>query len=478
MNPYRQKWFIETAKAETGWVYNELPWFTVSQAKQANKIRQKLLQQFGNELQYSSNNTKPHLGPLSPGCQLCGTEAGIFHFLNSVCTRACFFCPQDRKSPEEHSPTTDFTSYDSDEDFIHFLKTFSIKGIGITGGEPLLVLDKLCVLMKAIRKHCGEHIHLRLYTNGDLAGPDVLRILQTAGLDEIRINVSARNYDLTPVRIAKSYIPVVTVEIPAIPEDFEIVKTLLLEMENIGVDYLNLIQLEISKDNFRSIGLHQYHVSHRQFMLPVFESEICALKLMLFKQAKHLRLPISYCGFPYRFEVTNMLRAKRYNQFGLKRWEEITEAGFIRSFNLKKDLKKIAQVLNLFENTLEATGLWWCNTTKTDLRFHHQLLPFIWQVFPDVTIQYYDQAMTKCTKDEFTLSRHLLAEASLSQAATRCWQQIYCEHHNEKEALQAFVRDYPVSQSQPLTYMKDEMRLIEQIGMWEKLEVRYPEPMG
>lgn len=138
MNSYRQKELIEAAKALTGWAYKKLPWFNSAEAVQADQRRQALLAQLAGALQYSSNGTKPHLGPLSPGCQLCGTEAQIFHFVNSACTRTCFFCPQDRTRNEETPSVTDETPFEIDDDFIFFLKTFAIQGIGFTGGEALL----------------------------------------------------------------------------------------------------------------------------------------------------------------------------------------------------------------------------------------------------------------------------------------------------------------------------------------------------
>jgi uncharacterized protein len=474
MNPYRQKQLIKAAKTQTGWAYSELPWFSPKQAEQANRIRQDLLVQFAGALRYSFNGTKPHLGPLSLGCQLCGTSNSIYHFINSACTRTCCFCPQDRSQNIDSPPEVDGIPFVKDEDFINYLKTFHIKRVGITGGEPLLVLDKLISRIKSIRKNLRDDVYIWLNTNGDLTTRETLLKLHAAGLNEIKFNICAQNYDLSAVKLALSYIPLVTVEIPAIPEDLEITKTAILEMEAIGVSFLNLIQLEISQDNYRKLGIHQFHLHHRQFMLPVFESEICALQLMLFRQEKGLRLPVSYCGFPYRFEMTNAMRSKRYNQFELKGWEEVTETGLIRTFALKNSTETATRVAQLLEKKSYSNGLWSLNADCSELTFHRKLLPLILDQTTHVVLQYLQKTLSDYAVDSMKWKYEVIAETLMSQTAIKCWRHLYIEHGNEREALKKFVRDYPLDKDSAVS-LKEEMEMLKQIGPLEIMDVRYPE---
>lgn len=84
------------------------------------------------------------------------------------------------------------------------MKTFNIKGVGFSGGEPLLVGDRLLAHISAIRQELGESIYLWMYTNGDMVNREVLQKLRAAGLDEIRFDLSARSYNLDPVILAKN----------------------------------------------------------------------------------------------------------------------------------------------------------------------------------------------------------------------------------------------------------------------------------
>jgi hypothetical protein len=211
-------------------------------------------------------------------------------------------------------------------------------------------------------------------------------------------------------------------------------------LDKIGVSFFNLIQLEISQDNYRKLGIHQYHLYHRQFMMPVFESEICALQLMLFRQQKGLHLPVSYCGFPFRFEITNAMRSNRYNQFERKGWEEVTEAGFIRTFALKNSGETAMNVARLFEKKSHSRGLWRLSTDHSELIFHRELLPLIWQQTTHVVLQYLQKTLTDDALDSMKWKCDVVAETLMSQAAIECWQHLYMERWNERDALKRFVQ--------------------------------------
>jgi hypothetical protein len=118
-------------------------------------------------------------------------------------------------------------------------------------------------------------------TNGDLIDTTKLHSLQKAGGDEIGFNLSTLSYDLGPVELACRMIQTVTVEIPAIPEDFEIMRKLLPDMQKIGVRHLNLHQLYASAHNYRELARRGYTIVPSVEHGPVvLESEMTALKLV------------------------------------------------------------------------------------------------------------------------------------------------------------------------------------------------------
>lgn len=237
-----------------GRVFPGLKWLTEGERKVANKKRDALFKTISDKVNHSFMQNKIHIGNLSPGCLICGQGYWSCMFINGLCTANCFFCPQDRKIKKERSPMTESeVIFDSPSDYADFLMKFNFKGVGFSGGEGLLVFEKLLTYMKRIREKFGKDFYLWLYTNGDLVDKNKLRILKEAGLNEVRFNIYPRNYDLSKVAQAVNIINTVTVEIPAIPEDYGIVKRCLTKMQNIGVNHLNIHQLCTTKSNYKNL---------------------------------------------------------------------------------------------------------------------------------------------------------------------------------------------------------------------------------
>ena len=239
MDTIKKQKQIKATRREIGWAYADLPWLSEQEAIDANNVRNEILQALSGWATYGFHGTKVHSGALSPGCMICGHGGWACNFINALCTRNCFYCPQDRNVKEERESYTSGIALKDPNDYINFIRTFKIRGVGFSGGEPLLVMDKLLTIIKALRQEFGTTIYLWVYTNGDLINRNVLLQLQLAGLDEIRFDLSARAYDLTPVQLSKAYVPTVTIEIPAIPEDFDRVIGLLVKFQELEVDFLN-----------------------------------------------------------------------------------------------------------------------------------------------------------------------------------------------------------------------------------------------
>ena len=142
---------------------------------------------------------------------------------------------------------------------------------------PDLTLD----YMSAVRKRCGDDVHLWLYTNGTLLTADLCSRLRDAGLDEIRFDLGAVRYHLKKLRLAVGCIPTVTVEIPAVPEDEELLKRKMVEMAGAGVNHLNLHQIRLTPYNLGPLTARGYTFLHGE-KVTVLESELSALRTVRF----------------------------------------------------------------------------------------------------------------------------------------------------------------------------------------------------
>lgn len=114
--------------------------------------------------------------------------------------------------------------------------------MSISGGEPFLTFERSLAYIKAVRERMGEGIHIWLYTNGTRATRNKLRQLAAAGLNEIRFDIGAINYTLKKPAMAQGIIP-------AVPEEIERLKKLLVPMTAAGISHLDLHQLRLTPHN-------------------------------------------------------------------------------------------------------------------------------------------------------------------------------------------------------------------------------------
>ena len=184
-----------------------------------------------------------YLHGLSPGCQTCKDGEWDCIFLSFGCNLSCEFC----YSPHDHSASKIGSAFgcDAAEIMANHDQT-QITGISFSGGEPFLDKNELISWISAFTTRYPDK-YFWIYTNGLLVDEESLRILGDLGVDEIRYNAAASGYShptvMKNIGMARQYIPNVTIEIPAIPDDKEKVISSLKVWENLGVRYLNIHEL-------------------------------------------------------------------------------------------------------------------------------------------------------------------------------------------------------------------------------------------
>jgi len=300
------------------------------------------------------NHSKPYIGDLSPGCMTCINGTWSCLFINIMCTRNCFYCPQDRTQKKERLPQTDkHINFGSAKEYVNYLKTFHFEGIGISGGEPFLVFDRVIEYIKSIRDCFGPQHYIWIYTNGDLVTEDKLKILKDAGLNEIRFDISAADYNLKPVSLAVKYIQNIAVEIPAIPEDLDIVKSSLKKFDDIGVNYLNLHQLMMNSHNRIEFNKRNYTITNTNLYKndsPVIESELAGFDIL--KHALKIKsvFGVNYCSRCYKARFQGKAYRKRYASICKDNSESVTHAGYLVKCSISGTSEELNHIKGFFNH--------------------------------------------------------------------------------------------------------------------------------
>jgi len=329
-------------------IYHTMPWLSPGAARAAEALRWELLNEISTHTQarWEFAGTKLYTRAISPGCALCGQGSWSCLFINGICNARCFYCPSEQKDPGP--PMTSSIEFERPKDYADYVKKFGIRGVAFSGGEPMISFDRMIYFLDILGREVPDLSHIWMYTNGTLVTTDRLKILRDKGLKEIRFDLPAVDYTLDSLKKAVGIIPIVTVEMPAIPEDLERTKPLLKELSELGVNFLNLHQIRCTHFNLPKLISHGYTFLHGPGV-SVLETELAALELILHSLKNDIDLPINYCAFTYRQQFQKAAARKRNATLIKNAWEDITATGFIRTMTLSGDPNQTGTVSRYVE---------------------------------------------------------------------------------------------------------------------------------
>lgn len=287
-------------------------------------------------------------GWISRACFACrtGENTGSL-FVDLRCTRDCYFC---FNANQPHKDRFKIQKRDIELE----LKQAHAAGahydcLAITGGEPLLNKERVLSFLRLARQ-LYPNVHLRLYTNGELADVATLEELATCGLDEIRFSIKpddvadTQGLVLANIEQAVPLIGDVVIEMPVIPGTLEEMKALMMRVDAMGVRGMNLLEFCFPLHNaeeFRRRGLELRHRSRKYPHdywyaggIPVAKSEKEALELLRFAADRDLRLGVHYCSTDNRNTAQVNFQNKEFcTDIQLQQsypWYDLDEDGFLK----------------------------------------------------------------------------------------------------------------------------------------------------
>ncbi len=181
---------------------------------------------------------------LSEGCRLCRRGAKLVLFVTGLCPHNCYYCPISEEKRGRDVIFANEREVKSIDDVKAEIELMDALGVAITGGEPLVKLERVIEFLKLFKE---LDLHTHLYTSIP-ADERTLQKLADAGLNEIRFHPielkNVRSFE-KPVKIAKSLSLEVGIEIPALGFSEE-----LAEFVNRHEIFLNVNELEFSSTNY------------------------------------------------------------------------------------------------------------------------------------------------------------------------------------------------------------------------------------
>ncbi|HVP97069.1 radical SAM protein [Methanoregula sp.] len=257
---------------------------------------------------------------LAKGCVLCYQGAKMVLFVTGRCRRSCWYCPlsEERKGKDvifanEHRVT-------SPEQAIAVAERMSALGTGITGGEPLLCLDRVVEFGKALKEHFGPEHQIHLYTAQAPAREDLARLRGV--VDEIRLHPPRECWDHIPdtefissARAAKEMGFDIGIEVPALPGLDLLVPALPY------LDFLNINELEWGETNADEMRERGYEPADG------VHNAIAGARDWAEEIVRHEK--VHWCASSFKDSVQLRERLRRIAENTARPFDEVTDDGTI-----------------------------------------------------------------------------------------------------------------------------------------------------
>jgi uncharacterized protein len=273
-----------------------------------------------------------HRGSLSPGCEQCQEGKKLVLFVTGLCRFRCFYCPVSERRNQLDVVYANERRVLSDGDILEEARAIGAAGTGITGGDPLGVIDRTVHYVQLLKSEFGRDHHIHLYTHEP--NPAKLQRLAEAGLDEFRLHIPHYLWGSLDGHGA-AYREVLTqapswgirrgVEIPVLPDKERELRRLLRSLDRLRLDFINLNEMEFSSTN--ESALHD-----RGYVVDAWNGwGVKGSRAVAERAVRELRLatPLHYCSSRFKDSVQLRNRLLRRAERTAPSFADRTEDGTI-----------------------------------------------------------------------------------------------------------------------------------------------------
>lgn len=281
-------------------------------------------------------------GPLAPGCEHCIKGGKMVLFITGRCDTGCYYCPVSLEKKGRDVIYANELKTSSKAAIIEEAESMDASGTGITGGDPLMNVDRTVDAIRMLKERFGPSHHIHLYTST----MDVERIRRVveAGADEIRFHPPTAMWshmeDSPLEEIVSSFDICFGIEVPALPNFREGLDALAGYAQSIGIDFINLNELEFSESNWGMMEKHGYELVD-DLSSAILGSEETARYVM----ERHPDQPMHFCSSRFKDGVQLRNRLIRKAEKSAKEYEVVTEDGTLIKGILYGDLEEAMTLL-------------------------------------------------------------------------------------------------------------------------------------
>jgi uncharacterized protein len=268
------------------------------------------------------------LGGLSKGCQYCVRGEKLVLFVTGLCPRKCYFCPVSDEKFQKDVAFANERKVFSSADVVKEAEKMNAKGAGITGGDPLVKIDRTTRFIINLKKKFGMSFHIHLYTSLKSVNDSKLQKLYAAGLDEIRFHPDLESQQFWKrITIAAKFPWDIGIEVPIIPGKEKETKEL-IDFVNGKVSFLNLNELEVA-DNKQSKLLTMGFKTKGTYDYAIANSLEMGLNMLNYVQDKEYNLKVHLCTAKLKDATQLTNRIKREAKCSKRAFDLVDKEGML-----------------------------------------------------------------------------------------------------------------------------------------------------
>lgn len=241
-------------------------------------------------------------------------------FVTGRCHRTCWYCPLSSERKGTDTVYANEHPIDLPSQIIEVAESMSALGTGITGGEPLLCLEKVTEYCRMLKEHFGKDHQIHLYT---AKAPTEAELAEMQGLvDEIRLHPQRECWDtilesdfIRSARQAKALGFDIGIEVPALPGLELLIPALPY------LDFLNINELEWGETNAFQMRERGYELADE------LHNAIDGAKGWAEELCRHEK--VHWCSSAFKDSVQLRERLKRIAENTARPFDEITDDGTV-----------------------------------------------------------------------------------------------------------------------------------------------------
>jgi len=260
---------------------------------------------------------------IAEGCKHCIQGKKLVLFITGKCSRNCEYCSLSNLRKNKDDVWANERKSRSIKEIIKEVEESNADSAGITGGDPLLKIDRTIKYAKALKDKFGEKFHIHIYLPTNLITEDKIKRLSEV-VDEIRIhpgflrNAEKAEEDIEKIKLASKIIGKknLGIEMPMFPDKEKEMLDFILSVKDY-IDFVNLNELESSETNLDYIT-SKYKLKEGGYIIDC--SKEAGIKLLEDLEKENVKLKVHLCTAETKnnYQYANRLKIHNILPYGYK----------------------------------------------------------------------------------------------------------------------------------------------------------------